>query len=359
MVSVLAFGLVVGGLFVVNALVSGEASYQGGDRKSFLTHFPFDAGGTSFDTPTSGNPMSTEHANEQHELDPRFMLPLLRHNIPYFFIGRDAGFIPYFFPGAVALALWIARLRRATRWQWTTFLACAGSVLGLLILAPVAWNGAGGPIGNRYFLSMYPTLLFLLPEWRALVASVIAAIGGAVFLAPMLVHPFQASHEVWLNPERWPLRLLPVELTMMNDLPVFLNIQRGRVEVSKDPEVLLYYMDSNTYFQEANGFWVAPGPTDIVVRTERPLSRLELRLTSRVPNVVDVSIGGRSDRITLAPNEEKTLQLSPAPGVYAHASYQVVLHFDTAEGFYPQQGDPRSTDTRHLGVFIKPKYEVR
>ena len=103
---------------------------------------------------------------------------------------------------------------------------------------------------------------------------------------------------MWLNPERWPLRLLPVELTLVNNLPVFLNPQRGRILVSRDPEVFLYYMDGNTYFQEKDGFWVAPGVADIIVRTERPLTELDLKISSPVANEVEVSIGGdvRSSR---------------------------------------------------------------
>ena len=65
-------------------------------------------------------------------------------------------------------------------------------------------------------------------------------------------------------------RLLPIELTILNDLPVHLKYERFRVPVSKDPECS-YYMDSNTYYAEANGgFWVAPGTAEIVIRTVGP-----------------------------------------------------------------------------------------
>ena len=42
-------------------------------------------------------------------------------------------------------------------------LAVAGSVLALLVFAPYSWSGGGGPPGNRYFMSLYPALLFLTP----------------------------------------------------------------------------------------------------------------------------------------------------------------------------------------------------
>ncbi len=41
-------------LYGVNAALTGEFNYQGGERKTFYGRFPFDANGTTFDTPASG-----------------------------------------------------------------------------------------------------------------------------------------------------------------------------------------------------------------------------------------------------------------------------------------------------------------
>ncbi len=349
------------GLFAMNGLISGQANYQGGsalDRKYFVTNFPFDGRGTRFDT--TGSEMATNSADDENILSPSFVFGHLRYNVPYFFVGRDAGLVPYFFPGALILAWWLFRIRRAPLWQWTTAITCLGSALALLILAPASWNGGGGPIGNRYFLSIYPALLFLVPAgatWFSGSMATAAALVGMTFVGPILVHPFTASQKVWLNPEHWPLRLLPVEMTLINDLPVFLNPQRGRVKVSDNPEVFLYYMDGHTYFQEPTGFWVAPGTADIVVRTEWPLTRLDLGLRSAVANTVRVSIGGRAQQVSLRPSEETRLQFRPAPGVHANG-YEVLLEITTSSGFYPKDFDPHATDTRHLGVFIEPTYHV-
>jgi hypothetical protein len=357
-VAVLVFPIVTGAFFGVNRWISGDWNYQGGeDRKTFYTHFPFDADGTTFDAPSS-NVMTTNAANDQNLLSPDYLFPTLRYNIVYFLVGRDAGLVPYFFPGVVIAVWWLIRLRRAVVWQWLIAIACAGSILALLVLTPSSWNGGGGPVGNRYFLSIYPTLLFLLPAGGSLIAALASAIVGLMFVGAILVRPFAASQKTWLNPERWPLRLLPVELTLMNDLPVYLNNQRGRILVSKDPEVFLYYMDSRTYNQEPGGFWVAPGTTDIVVRTVFPLTTLTLKIGSQIPNEVEVSIGGRSDRVTIQPGEEPTLRFSPPPGVHANG-YEIVLTIWTKSGFYPQQFDPKSLDQRLLGVFIKPTYEAK
>jgi hypothetical protein len=116
-------------------------------------------------------------------------------------------------------------------------------------------------------------------------------------------------------------------------------------------------MDSRTYNQEPGGFWVAPGTTDIVIRTEHVLTTLTLKIGSQIPNEVEVSIGGRSDRVSIQPGEEPTLRFTPPPGVHANG-YEIVLTISTKSGFYPQQFDPKSQDKRYLGAFIKPTYEV-
>ena len=349
------FCAVAGGLFGINELISGDWNFQGGDRRSFYTHFPFDPQDTPF---SAGNPMSTSEVNDENILAPAFLVPTLEKNVVYFLVGRDSGFIPYFFPGALILLVWLLHVRRATAWQWACALACGAGALALLVFIPRGWNGAGGPIGNRYFLSLYPALVFLVPDGTGLVTAAASLVGGALFIGAILLHPIASSRAPWLNPERWPLHELPVEFTLINDIPVFLNPQRGRVLVSKDPEVFLYYMDGNTYFQEPHGFWVAPGTADIVVRTAEPLTGLDLRLSSRVPNHVEIAIDGRRADVSLRPGETSTVQLRPDPGVKANG-YQVLLRITTAAGFYPRDFDPTSTDTRRLGVFIEPTYRVR
>src|SRR5204862_496321 len=126
---------------------------------------------------------------------------------------------------------------------------------------------------------------------------------------------------VWLAPERAPLRWLPIELTLINELPVVLDYDRTRVKVSKDgePDLFLYYMDGNTGFQERDGFWVmGKSQAEIVMRAERPLLRLQLKLMSRVPNQVEISIAGRSTSVTLQPNVPVTIPpIRPKDGMLA------------------------------------------
>ena len=74
----------------------------------------------------------------------------------------------------------------------------------------------------------------------------------------------------------------PVELTILDDLPVRLNPNAGRILFVQDPTVFTYFMDGNAYDAEGQGFWVkGAASSDIILRTEHPLTRIEFLITSR------------------------------------------------------------------------------
>ena len=350
---VAAFVLATGALFAVNTLVTGEWNYQGGDRKTFYDRYPFSDATAQYDLMGSG--MSTNDTDPGLVFAPT-TLRLLPVNAWYFLVGRDAGLVPFYFPGVLIAALWLTHWRRSTLWQWATALACAGSIAVLLVYFPFTWNGAGGPPGNRYFLSVYPTMLFLLPAGVGLGSAVVAAVVGVAFTGAMVATPFTASAETWRNVGRIPLRWLPIELTIVDDLPVRLNLSRGRIILVHDPTVYAYLMDQNTYDAEGQGYWLRGGAsTDMVMRTEQPLTRLELDITTRVPNTVTFDVAGRSQRVDLPENGYAKVRVAPRNFLEVHKGYgyPYVLHFETTNGFVPAHTDPGSTDARYLGVFVR------
>ena len=126
LVPAVALGLVgvvvVGGAFGVHALVSGEANYQGGDRKTFYggVGFPFEAGRT-FDT--SGDARATDENNTNEGIFPRQFWPRLGLNVEYFLVGRHFGLVPYGFPAIVALGAFVwsaARPSIASAKTWSS-----------------------------------------------------------------------------------------------------------------------------------------------------------------------------------------------------------------------------------------------
>jgi hypothetical protein len=107
--------------------------------------------------------MTTNDSDADNVLDPAEFPNRFGRNLEYFLIGRHFGFVPYFFPGFVALVLWLASRSRSDAWRVLTFLGLAASTLVLLVFFPYTWSGGGGPVGNRYFLNLYPVLFFLTP----------------------------------------------------------------------------------------------------------------------------------------------------------------------------------------------------
>jgi hypothetical protein len=350
-----AFVAGVAGLFGINALITGEASYQGaGDgvsRRSFQDAYPFDEAGTRFEV--QGNAMVTNDADTGRVLSEGIVsqIPL---NVAYFFVGRHAGLVPYYLPGVVIVLCWIASARRAPLWQWTSFLAVVGSIATLIVLLPDSWNGGGGPPGNRYFLSMYPPLLFLLPRGVSLWPGIVSLAGGLAFVGHMLASPYQASATPWINVERRPLKWLPIEVTLFLDLPFRLNTLRGPILFVQEPTVQVAYMDANTYSAEGQGFWIAGGDTaETIVRTERPLRRVDLTFSAPIENTVTGTFADRSIDVSVREGSDASVQIArPEPGRYLH-SYTYILKLTTTNGFVPSERDPSSNDTRNLGVFVK------
>jgi len=348
----LAFLLFSAGAFGVNWLVSGELNYQGGDRRTFSEHFPYSDRTKSFD---QGWPMVTENTDAQTLLAPSTFWPVFAHNTLYFFAGRDAGLLPYFFPGVVILIAWLARPRAWTRWQGLIVLALGASVVVMQAYAPDTWNGGGGPLGNRYFLALYPAMFFLLPAAASRWTAVAAVLGFAV-TAPLLAHPLAASLEPWHNVEHGIPRLLPIELTLADNLPVRLDLNRSRLDLDG---ALLYEMDENAFLpEETKRFWVAGAArAEMILRTDRSIAKATLRLHSAVANHVVVRLGRARAAIDLAADADGTVVLEPGPGAaYNGGSRAYVFTVTTTDGFVPMEVDPKSHDRRFLGVFIEPHF---
>lgn len=347
----IVFTLVTGGLFLANALVTGEFNYQGGDRATFYGSFPFD--GSAPDAWDRRALVTTNDSDAAVVLEPGELPQRFAHNARYFLVGRHFGFVPYFFPGVVAFALWLISSKRFTAWRLLTVGGVVGSAVVLLLFLPYSWSGGGGPPGNRYFLSVYPALFFVIPPLGRSGSALVAWVGGAIFTAKMVLNPFVAAKFTWEATERGFARQLPVELTMANDLPVMLDTSlRGRIPYSRDPQLLLYFLDRHAFPPEPPGMWVAgDGRADIIVRSEDPLDHLSLTAVSPIRTVFSVSMGAGTVTRTLEPRKSITVEV-PARGVRGLNSYAYLLTALSSDGFTPRVQDPTSRDDRNLAVLV-------
>ena len=356
-----AAGLIVGAvcvataaaLFGLNALNSGEFNYQGGDRKTFIGSFPFDS---SADDAWNrrGLEKSTNDSDAENVL--KDFPNRFAHNVEYFVLGRHFGFVPYFFPGVVAILLWLTSHDRGQPWRVFTFLAVVGSAAGLLVFFPYTWSGGGGPPGNRYFMSVYAALFFLVPPLTSTAPAILAWLGGALFTANMLVNPFIAAKFPNQTTEHGFARRLPVELTMANDLPVMLEGERAHSWFS---DVLLYFLDKHAYNPEVidkdghQGVWIAgDGRADILMRCEWPIDHLRVLAESPIPTTLTISVGGSAQRVALTPGKPVTFDVLTY-GVRGLQSYAYLLSAQSSEGFTPHLQDSASTDYRNLGVLLR------
>jgi hypothetical protein len=184
--------------------------------------------------------------------------------------------------------------------------------------------------------------------------AIVAWIGGAMFIAQSLVNPFYASKTPWRNADHGMVRVLPIELTMVNDLPINLDRFRCRLPFGKDPELSLYLLDENIYPPEPAGIWVtAQRRTDLLIRTAKPLASLRLTLSSLVPNKVWVSFEGRSVTLDLAPGVPVDVLMASTGGVFADRGYGHVLSVKASAGLVPMNTYPGSEDRRYLGVLMR------
>lgn len=355
-----AWGIVVGGVavlaasvcFVLNAAVSGEFNYQGGDRKTFYTRFPFDAPDATWDH--RGLSVTTSGDVQQSVIRDEGSLPRFGHNVVYFLAGRHFGLIPYFFPGALAILAWLFSRARREPWRVLTFLVFVAYALVLLVALPYTWSGGGGPSGNRYLLSAYPALFFLMPPVDSVALGALAWIGGALFTAKMFVSPFVAAKYPYLITEKGPARWLPVELTMVTDLPIMLDSSRPRIPYGHDPTMLLYFLDQNAFPPEPPGMWVSgAGRADIIVRTTDPIRHLDVSAESPIPTVLTVSMGAGSMEVRLTPGQLSTFSVPAGSGVRYQQSHAYVMSVRSSEGIVPHLQDATSRDYRNLGAVMR------
>jgi len=382
--AMLVFVLVAGGLFAVNARITGEFNYQGGDRKTFYhsTGFPFANQWETFDN--SGPVRGREDIMVGDVLVNTHSRTVFAHNLLYFFVGRYAGLLPYFFPGVLAGVLFVL-LRPKRSWQWLVAFTLVCAILVHIVVWPFTYNGGGGPVGSRYFLSFYPLFLFLIPLTAGLRTAFAMLIGGAAFTAAMVLNPFFASANPGDHAASALFRLLPIDLTLLHDLPVAQHPDRMKQPLGGSPPVLAYFLDDNAYTpdpKEDGWFWVkGKSTTDIVLRAPVPdigpdlyvskkIAKLNVEVRNNgVPNHITISTGRQTERLDMNGGDVARVALNVREGVPFHrdpqpTSYLYTVSITTTNGFVPfldtpcDKPDSCASDYRYLGamIHIVPEY---
>jgi hypothetical protein len=362
--SVVVFALCAGGLFAANMAISGEWNYQGGDRNTYYYEFPLQ---TAVPQHEIGQTKSREGVMTHVIFNPRTFTSNLAHNLEYFFVGRYTGLLGYFFPAVFAIVTFLGAPRRRPGWQWLVL--AAGLLQGIIFIVATPYTWHGGGVGNRYFFGGYGVMLFVMPPIESIAAALIPWAIGGLFVFAMVLNPFTASFHPADNAKSGPLRLLPVELTLVNDLPVNTEPDHARIWFGDngggDPGFLVYFLDDNAYGREADkSFWTRGRSTsEFIIKTDRPMRRATFRLTTGpVAAHVTVTVGGRSRDVHLGPNQTAEVALALPPGTPFEKEVQALVWLASVScdsGFTPIFYDPQSSDTRYLGVRVHPVLELK
>ena len=346
------------GLFGINLAISGEWNYQGGERATFYWEFPFQTPGAGFDV---GQERARDEALTDVIFERSVVWTNLVHNVKWFFVGRYAGLVAYFFPAVFALVAFALAFRRRPAWQYFALAGALAQIAIFIVSVPYTWNGGGGSVGNRYFMGAYGAFLFLIPPITRVPVAVLPLIVGGLFTAPLVLNPFVTSFRPADHAKSGPFRLLPVELTLVYDWP--LNNQLDRVRVwfgdhprGSSPGFQIYFFDDNAYVEGDGTFWVkGESESQFLIKTDRPMRRLLLTITAGpVPAQVHAELAGRSQEITLAPGQSQQLAFTMGEGFPYQGRWPVwTASISSSSGFVPIfHGAP--DDARHLGVRVKP-----
>jgi hypothetical protein len=200
----------------------------------------------------------------------------------------------------------------------------------------------------------------LLPRDTGAWTAIASGAGGMAFLWPVFGHPFLAAQEPWLHPAAVPLRYLPVERTMMNDIPEGLHQERHKIRFGDPRNSFLYRMDGNAFnvedFPEGTGFWIAgDASAEVIVATDWPRAHVRLLVIGPLENTFTAKWGGSKCRLELKPDQAQTCELDTADSVWAHGSYFYSLKMSTTAGFVPPKPDTRKS----LGVRVFPVFSEK
>ena len=320
-----AFAVAVGLFFALNLALTGELNYQGGERKTFYTRFPFDELGNSFDTTGIGRATETVETPIGNEA----RLSMLPRNGWYFLAGRHFGLIPFGWPWLLSVLMWTVMQRPKALREWVLVSSVIATAVATMVWMPYTWFGGGGPIGNRYFLSVAASLFFLTPALTTAAIPAVAAV-GLLYMAPVYAAPFQTAKEPWLATQHVLSRVLPLEMTGASDFPIILDKRRGRVPQGRRPTVFVSFIDTGADFGTNGWISVAPSRRSELLIRSAPLENIVIGVKSESPCRVTLAHGSSEVEVDLGLNDRRDTTMVPLQ-TFSLESYAFVLIVDATE----------------------------
>lgn len=223
----------------------------------------------------------------------------LREDLVYFFLGRHTGLFVYMPFALLALLLFLLHGLRSFR-AWSILLSLALVAAFFLVWIPFNWHGGGGFVGNRYFVMVYPAFLFLMERLRpsraqGLAVAVFWGVGGWL-TGPLLLAPFglmAPAATLQIHARAAPHQLAPMDFSLRTHPGYGGAVQEG-----------VYVWGRKDQIDPLRGSDVAwlrgAEEVDVWLISEAPLERIELELSSPVPeNDATVRFGGEERHVEL------------------------------------------------------------
>lgn len=339
-----------------NVLITGDWNYQGGERKSFYGEggYPFAKENLTFES-TPGYEMTSRDYTKKHLYPPKVFL----YNVFYYFFGRFAGITWYFFPAFLALILFFFREKHL--FNWLVLAALFGEIFIYIVLMPDNYAGGGGALATRYFLNIYPFFFFLPGFKRDFKEIALCWVFASVFIGQILVSPLQHSHYPATHVKKFPFKLLPVEMTLVNNFPTNTNPYAHRQPVGVK-DTFLYFLDDNFHprtgsVEEKDGFYTRGSKkSEMVLKTFYPVEEItfHLRNNPRLSNKITIWFAGEEKSITLTKLQTGTLTFTPK-NVFKMNKW-VHLHklsIKAQKGSIPYLENEEAKERRHLGVYFE------
>jgi hypothetical protein len=225
-------------------------------------------------------------------------------------------------------------------------------------------------------VSFFPLFLLRCPARVYIRAAAAAMAIGALFTAKILLNPFYSSFNPGEHLKSGAQRWLPLELTLLQDLPMAANPDRSKRALGGTPPMLGYFPDDNAYNPEGDSFWVkGKSRAEVILRAPvldagggrfvtKAIGKLGVEIRNgALPDRVTVSTGAESRTFDMKPSEVVTVPFAVEKGVPYHrieqpTSFLYVVSIKTTSGFTPFLDSPEASDSRFLGALVRfiPEY---
>jgi hypothetical protein len=335
-------------------LQTGEFNYtlfQGGERRSFITEFPYETDEPPDQVFERGINMSFDGYWQRLHISPR----VIASNLFYYFFGRFTGIFIYFFPACFVLILFF--FQRKVPEDWFLGAAIVIAILVYILLAPDNYFGGSGAVGNRYFFNIFPLFFFLGFKHRVFKFYLVPAVAALIFFSGV----YADSHYHSTTPRyvglSFPIRLFPPEKTQFLSLPTNENPRAfGKLLHDGAKSFHVYFLNDNFHaIEEGDYFWTnGDKPVELFLAASQEVKTFRLGLRSQAPdNNVCIRIEHQRKQAVLDPEKSYITEFKHITGLKVKGRYIYYIKIKSDRSWVGYSDSSKSKDKRSLGVQVR------